>query len=143
MVGLATGPEPAGGREPQETPGKTIPATKTKRTGAVVLGHVPLGVAVQGEERASRARIVARATAVVVFPTPPFWLATAITCVHSPGPNGVSRFGPKTAACGGPHCRDQNPAILSYSLAGPFDRPARYTSAGVLYPSDWCSRASL
>lgn len=43
----------------------------------------------------------------------------------------------------GPHCRDQKTAILRYSLAGSFDRPARYTSAGVLYPSDWCSRASL
>ena len=43
----------------------------------------------------------------------------------------------------GPHLLDQKPAILSYSFTGSFDCPARYTSAGVLYPSDWCNRASL
>ncbi|MGL4464978.1 MAG: IS3 family transposase [Planctomycetia bacterium] len=31
----------------------------------------------------------------------------------------------------GPDCRDQKPTSLSYSLAGSFDLPARYTSAGV------------
>jgi hypothetical protein len=28
-------------------------------------------------------------------------------------------------------------------LAGSFDLPARYTSAGVRYPSDWCNLAPL
>ncbi|QEL16706.1 hypothetical protein [Limnoglobus roseus] len=55
----------------------------------------------------------------------------------------LARSSAAGATYSGPHLRDQKPTNLSYSFAGSFDRPARYTSAGVLYPSDWCKRASL